>query len=228
MCCGDGGRCPVTRRGQVRWFQASSDRRCPGRPSPWWVRMPQPGQPHRYPRAHRTSGGPTWSYGMTRDGSVQSARQSRSPAGPCRLLVPELGALATRSLCRQVRVQHLYPKTVPEPAVRTMLGTRPKKSAARSGQPPTDTIGGQPLRDTGPLAWCGEVIRSVLADLAVGVLFTSSGRVWGCAELVKTSAVVLGAGLLLAGCGSVKFGAAATTSNDPDHDRDPHHRGHQP
>ena len=33
-------------------------------------------------------------------------------------------------------------------------------------------------------------------------------------RLVKTSAVVLGAGLLLAGCGSVKFGAAATTSND--------------
>jgi hypothetical protein len=27
------------------------------------------------------------------------------------------------------------------------------------------------LRDTELLAWCGEVIRSVLADLAVGVLF---------------------------------------------------------
>ena len=33
-------------------------------------------------------------------------------------------------------------------------------------------------------------------------------------RLVRASAVVLGAGLLLAGCGSVKFGAAATTSND--------------
>ena len=33
-------------------------------------------------------------------------------------------------------------------------------------------------------------------------------------RLVKMSAVVLGAGLLLTGCGSVKFGAAATTSND--------------
>ena len=35
----------------------------------------------------------------------------------------------------------------------------------------------------------------------------------GAAQLVKTSGVVLGAGLLLAGC-TVKFGAAATTSND--------------
>ena len=72
---------------------------------------------------------------MTRDGSVQSARQSRSPAGPCRLLLPELRALAARSLSRQVRVQRLYPKTVPEPAVRTMLGTsaedrRPQRPAA--------------------------------------------------------------------------------------------------
>ena len=63
---------------------------------------------------------------------------------------------------RQVRVQRLYPKTVLKPAVRTMLVPVPK----------TASIGGQPLRDTELLAWCGEVIRSVLADLAVGVLFT--------------------------------------------------------
>ncbi|MGD0604320.1 MAG: transcription-repair coupling factor [Streptosporangiaceae bacterium] len=61
---------------------------------------------------------------------------------------------------RQVRVQRLYPKTVLKPAVRTMLVPVPK----------TATIGGQPLRDTELLAWCGEVIRSVLADLAVGAL----------------------------------------------------------
>jgi transcription-repair coupling factor (superfamily II helicase) len=61
---------------------------------------------------------------------------------------------------RQVRVQRLYPKTVLKPTVRTMLIPVPK----------TATIGGQPLRDTELLAWCGEVIRSVLADLAVGVL----------------------------------------------------------
>ncbi len=60
---------------------------------------------------------------------------------------------------RQVRVQRLYPKTVLKPAVRTMLVPVPK----------TAPIGGQPLRDTELLAWCGEVIRSVLADLAVGV-----------------------------------------------------------
>jgi transcription-repair coupling factor (superfamily II helicase) len=61
---------------------------------------------------------------------------------------------------RQVRVQRLYPKTVLKPAVRTMLIPAPK----------TAVIGGQPFRDTELLAWCGEVIRSVLADLAVGVL----------------------------------------------------------
>jgi transcription-repair coupling factor (superfamily II helicase) len=60
---------------------------------------------------------------------------------------------------RQVRVQRLYPKTVLKPAVRTMLVPVPKTAA----------IGGQPLRDTELLAWCGEVIRSVLADLPAGV-----------------------------------------------------------
>jgi hypothetical protein len=44
------------------------------------------------------------------------------------------------------------------------------KTATRGGQPQSSTVGGQPLRDTELLAWCGEVIRSVLADLAVGVL----------------------------------------------------------
>jgi hypothetical protein len=39
------------------------------------------------------------------------------------------------------------------------------KTATRGGQPQTSTVGGQPLRDTELLTWCGEVIRSVLADL---------------------------------------------------------------
>ena len=66
---------------------------------------------------------------------------------------------------RQVRVQRLYPKTVLKPAVRTMLVPVPK-TAAFGGQPPSNTvIGGQPLRDTELLAWCGEVVRSVLSDL---------------------------------------------------------------
>ena len=56
---------------------------------------------------------------------------------------------------RQVRVQRLYPKTVLKTAVRTMLVPVPKTAA----------FGGQPLRDTELLTWCGEVIRSVLADL---------------------------------------------------------------
>jgi transcription-repair coupling factor (superfamily II helicase) len=58
---------------------------------------------------------------------------------------------------RQVRVQRLYPKTLLKPAVRTMLVPVPR----------TATIGGQPLRDTELLTWCGEIIRSVLADLPV-------------------------------------------------------------
>jgi transcription-repair coupling factor (superfamily II helicase) len=53
---------------------------------------------------------------------------------------------------RQVRVQRLYPKTVLKPTVRTMLVPVPK----------TAVIGGRPLRDTELLAWCGEIIRSVL------------------------------------------------------------------
>jgi hypothetical protein len=69
----------------------------------------------------------------------------------------------------EVRVERLYPKTVLKPTVRTMLIPVPKIS--RGGQPSRDTvIGGQPLRDTELLAWCREVIRSVLADLPVGVL----------------------------------------------------------
>jgi transcription-repair coupling factor (superfamily II helicase) len=56
---------------------------------------------------------------------------------------------------RQVRVQRLYPKTILKTAVRTMLVPVPKTAA----------FGGQPLRDTELLTWCGEVIRSVLADL---------------------------------------------------------------
>jgi transcription-repair coupling factor (superfamily II helicase) len=58
---------------------------------------------------------------------------------------------------RQVRVQRLYPKTILKPAVRTMLVPVPKTAA----------IGGQPLRDTELLTWCGQVISSVLADLPV-------------------------------------------------------------
>ena len=64
---------------------------------------------------------------------------------------------------RQVRVQRLYPKTVLKPAVHAMLVPAPR--IPRGGQPPGDTaVGAKPLRDRGLLAWCGEVIRSVLAD----------------------------------------------------------------
>jgi transcription-repair coupling factor (superfamily II helicase) len=55
---------------------------------------------------------------------------------------------------RVVRVQRLYPKTVLKPAVRTMLVPVPK----------TATFGGEPLRDTELLAWCAQVISSVLSE----------------------------------------------------------------
>ncbi len=59
---------------------------------------------------------------------------------------------------RVVRVQRLYPKTLLKPAVRTMLVPVPKSGASSGG------FGGEPLRDTQLLAWCAEVIRSVLSE----------------------------------------------------------------
>src|SRR5262252_2988428 len=59
---------------------------------------------------------------------------------------------------RVVRVQRLYPKTLLKPAVRTMLVPVPKTGTSTGG------FGGEPLRDTELLAWCAEVIRSVLSD----------------------------------------------------------------
>ena len=55
---------------------------------------------------------------------------------------------------REVRVQRLYPKTVLKPAVRTMLVPVPRAA-----------VGKPPLRDAELLAWCAEVIQSVLSDL---------------------------------------------------------------
>jgi transcription-repair coupling factor (superfamily II helicase) len=59
---------------------------------------------------------------------------------------------------RVVRVQRLYPKTLLKPTVRTMLVPVPKSGASSGG------FGGEPLRDTELLAWCAEVVRSVLSE----------------------------------------------------------------
>jgi transcription-repair coupling factor (superfamily II helicase) len=59
---------------------------------------------------------------------------------------------------RSMRAARLYPKTLLKPAVRTMLIPVPKSGASSGG------FGGQPLRDTELLAWCAEVIRSVLSE----------------------------------------------------------------
>jgi len=59
---------------------------------------------------------------------------------------------------RVVRVQRLYPKTILKPTVRTMLVPVPKAGASSGG------FGGEPLRDIELLAWCAEVVRSVLSE----------------------------------------------------------------
>jgi transcription-repair coupling factor (superfamily II helicase) len=67
---------------------------------------------------------------------------------------------------RQVRLARLYPKTLLKTAVRTMLVPVPKAGAAGSGsgRAPGTTFGGEPLRDTELLAWCAEVVSSVLSE----------------------------------------------------------------
>ncbi|HEU5420097.1 MAG TPA: transcription-repair coupling factor [Streptosporangiaceae bacterium] len=75
---------------------------------------------------------------------------------------------------KQVRVQRLYPRTLLKPAVRTMLvpvprgapGTRAGSGSARAGTGQTVSLGAPPLRDTDLLAWCEELIESVLGDAA--------------------------------------------------------------
>jgi transcription-repair coupling factor (superfamily II helicase) len=75
---------------------------------------------------------------------------------------------------RQVRVQRLYPGTVLKSAVRTMLvpvpkavpGTRAGSGSTRAGTGQTISLGAPPRRDTELLAWCEELIDSVLAGLA--------------------------------------------------------------
>jgi transcription-repair coupling factor (superfamily II helicase) len=59
---------------------------------------------------------------------------------------------------RTLRVQRLYPRTLLKPTVRTMLVPVPKAGASRGG------FGGEPLRDVELLAWCAEVVRSVLSE----------------------------------------------------------------
>jgi transcription-repair coupling factor (superfamily II helicase) len=59
---------------------------------------------------------------------------------------------------RTLRVQRLYPRTLLKPTVRTMLVPVPKSGASRGG------FGGEPLRDAELLAWCAEVVSSVLSE----------------------------------------------------------------
>jgi transcription-repair coupling factor (superfamily II helicase) len=75
---------------------------------------------------------------------------------------------------KQVRVQRLYPRTVLKPAVRTMLvpvpravpGTRAGSGSTRAGTGQTVSLGAPPLRDTELLAWCEQLIETVLGEPA--------------------------------------------------------------
>jgi transcription-repair coupling factor (superfamily II helicase) len=82
---------------------------------------------------------------------------------------------------RQVRVQRLYPGTVLKPAVSTMLVPVPKavpganagsastrSGSTRAGTGQTISLGAPPLRDQELLAWCEELIGSVLDGLSTG------------------------------------------------------------
>jgi transcription-repair coupling factor (superfamily II helicase) len=75
---------------------------------------------------------------------------------------------------REVRVQRLYPRTLLKPAVRTMLVPVPKADGARAGSgrsaPARSTVslGAPPMRDQELLAWCEELIESVLAGEPTG------------------------------------------------------------
>jgi transcription-repair coupling factor (superfamily II helicase) len=73
---------------------------------------------------------------------------------------------------KQVRVERLYPRTLLKPAVRTMLVPVPKAApgsqsgsgSTRAGTGQTVSLGAPPLRDTDLLAWCEELIESVLSE----------------------------------------------------------------
>jgi transcription-repair coupling factor (superfamily II helicase) len=77
---------------------------------------------------------------------------------------------------RQVRVQRLYPGTVLKSAVSTMLVPVPKavpggnagSASTRAGTGQTISLGAPPLRDQELLAWCEELIGSVLDGLPTG------------------------------------------------------------
>jgi transcription-repair coupling factor (superfamily II helicase) len=70
---------------------------------------------------------------------------------------------------RVVRLQRLYPRTVLKPAVRTMLVPVPRVQAGsgstRAGTSQTVSLGAPPLRNRELLAWCEELIETVLGGL---------------------------------------------------------------
>ncbi|MGO9079638.1 MAG: transcription-repair coupling factor [Streptosporangiaceae bacterium] len=84
---------------------------------------------------------------------------------------------------RQVRAQRLYPRTLYKPAVATMLvpmpravpGTRAGSGSTRAGTGRTVALGAPPLRDTELLAWCEELIETLLAPAADGTAATAAG-----------------------------------------------------
>ncbi len=79
---------------------------------------------------------------------------------------------------KQMRVQRLYPRTLLKPAVRTMLvpvpkvGSRPGTRGAGSGRQSASAgsaspLGAPALRDGELLAWCEELVESILATAPV-------------------------------------------------------------
>jgi transcription-repair coupling factor (superfamily II helicase) len=63
----------------------------------------------------------------------------------------------------QLRLQRLYAKSHYKPAVATMSVPRPKGVLQPDGTFREAAFGGQPLRDIPLLAWCGQVLESVVS-----------------------------------------------------------------
>jgi transcription-repair coupling factor (superfamily II helicase) len=69
---------------------------------------------------------------------------------------------------REVRLQRLYPGSILKAPLSTMLVPVPKAAGGRAPGSVTVSLGAPPLRDRELLAWCEELIGTVLGGLSAG------------------------------------------------------------
>ena len=99
---------------------------------------------------------------------------------------------------RTMRLNRLYPGTIIKPAVRTILVPAPR----------TSRVGGEPLRGAPLLAWATQLVETVIAPAPPGEkgMPCSVLATW---RRPRVMVMVVGAAVLLTGCGQVKAGSAA-------------------